>query len=213
MSVEGKVAGKVAGAAVGGGIQGKLVEKLINDHFDKLKKEIIEGKTDRGKLYRRKFIEAANKGGDTSGIDKQEHSPEEYAVSFKDRAIPMALRGGAAAVDAVGKGYNLYNSVLGQALLAMSQSAVPQRSAEIYGNPYAAGAPIAAAPYMIKGGLAKVASDAVSGFMNDAAEEIANNAERDRMAKIMVEQNPSGSFYDSYRKAGNYGNRPAKSSR
>lgn len=145
---------------------------------------------------------------DSMGLDeavkgKDKKDPKNYHTPWHDVAVEEGLKG----VGAIVKGVNDYtaakHSILGAALLAAAKSAVPAQAAAMYGNPYEAGAIMSGVPHGAQAAKSTIIGNVINGVLGSTARNIRDTNEKNREVDLLVDEHPSGQFYDAQRKLTN----------
>lgn len=127
----------------------------------------------------------------------EKFDPKDYRISPVKRGLATGLDLIGDLSRGAGQAYNGYNSILGSALSAMAANMIPASEAAVYGNPMLATAPMVAAPMLAKGYVANIAGNVISDFTKGLSSDIMAEAQREKLNKSLVEQHPSGYYYNA----------------
>lgn len=125
-----------------------------------------------------------------------------YGKGAGQWAKELGLEGAGMLAQAGGEAYDLYNSVLANALMQSAASSMPEARARAYGNPIAATAPLVAGAHMARGKVVGTLGKHVGNFLKGWSDDIAGEFEKQRALRLNLDQRPSGMFMDSYYKLG-----------
>lgn len=96
------------------------------------------------------------------------------------------------AARTVGKGMNAYNSLLGDALIAVSNGVQSQG----FDNPFAMTAALAAGK-KARGAAIDVIGSGLGEIADNVSKDIKSEREKEREAELLLRERPSGQFYDA----------------
>jgi hypothetical protein len=117
---------------------------------------------------------------------------KKYKRTAGQTAFDLAVPAVGTAAKAGTTAYNAYQSLLGDALLAVSQGLQSQG----FDNPMAL-VPAAALATKAKGAVAATLGDAANTIAQGIAQDVKYNREKDKATELLISQNPSGQFFDA----------------
>lgn len=154
---------------VNGDGQGGMFEKALNGRFDDKKPRMSDDEVKKAMgSYKRKGWQ-----------------------TVLDNVLPTV----GTTVQTIGDVGNVRNSLLGDALLAMS-SAIQQPG---FANPLPL-MPVVAAGKKARGGIEHLLGTGVNNIATDISKDIKHNREKENEAELLLRERPSGQFYDARRK-------------
>ena len=130
----------------------------------------------------------AQKQTDAAVKEQMEHYKRTPMQTVQDNLLSGLGTGARAA----GKGFNIYNSLLGDALLAISQGVKSQG----YDNAFAA-APAYAMGRKARGAIGDIALGAVGDILSNTGRDLKYEREKDKETELLLRSRPSGQFYDA----------------
>lgn len=140
--------------------------------------------------------------------DNQEYVDEKLSKYYKKPtsqwAKELALEAGGRAAQGAGEGYDVYNSILANAIMQSAANSVPQAQAAVYGNSALSGASLVAGSRQARGKIGSIVGKQLGSFLRGWSNDIAAEYQRERMLRIQLEAGgrPTGYWYDSISKAG-----------
>lgn len=179
---------------------GKFQEELSNPNSPITKKfnETLfgNGKDDSGLLY--KF---ASDNAPSNNVPKR--SDEEIAQEMKrytrkpgEVIRDNVLSGTGRLIKGVGNAYNAYESLLGDALLAVNGAVANNAAASGMANPLILGA-VPALGRKARGAIVKEGTDTTSDILNNIATDLKYDSEKRRQTEILLRERPTGKYYDA----------------
>lgn len=154
---------------VNGDGQGGMFEKALNGQFDDKKPRMSDDEVKKAMgSYKRKGWQ-----------------------TVLDNVLPTV----GTTVQTIGDVGNVRNSLLGDALLAMS-NAIQQPG---FANPLPL-MPVVAAGKKARGGIEHLLGTGVNTIATDISKDIKHNREKENEAELLLRERPSGQFYDARRK-------------
>lgn len=124
--------------------------------------------------------------------DQLNEAMKKYKRTAGQTAFDLAVPAVGTAAKAGTAAYNVYQSLLGDALLAVSQGLQSQG----FDNPMAL-VPAAALATKAKGAVSATLGDAANTIAQGIAQDVKYNREKDKATELLMSQNPSGQFFDA----------------
>lgn len=153
-------------------------------------------------------LEAARKKSDDKGTENKSRA-EKYKKTTGQWAAELIPSVVGNVLEGLGSISQAKGAILANALMGATESAMPSRAAEVYGNPYKAAGVVASTPHMLRGAVLGGLGSMAGNIGRDIARRTTTENERYRNTRMLLDEElppsnrrVSGNFFENQRLQG-----------
>lgn len=177
---------------------------MAGEAINMVRKYMFDGRTKGGKELNSQIFDALQ--NELSGMSPDdwgkilnqtnENTYKKKAGQWIAELLPSAA---GTALGTVGSAWNLKNSIMANAIGKAVDNMYSAESTQKWGNPFKAGASLYTGAKLGQGGIANVIGGAAGNWLNNLSDQIRTENMQNRITQMMMNENPSGEAWRTYR--------------